>query len=46
MEPFDGLEVTGWPVLTLLRGQVVARDGRVVGPPRGAPLRFGNGEGR
>jgi dihydroorotase len=44
--PFDGLEVTGWPVLTVLRGQVVARDGKVVGPTRGAPLRFVNGEGR
>ena len=44
--PFEGLEVTGWPVLTLLRGQIVARDGKVVGPPRGAPLRFVNGEGR
>jgi hypothetical protein len=33
-------------VLTVLRGQVVARDGKVVDPTRGAPLRFVNGEGR
>lgn len=38
--PFDGRVVTGWPVATVLRGQVVARDGEIVGPPRGEPLRF------
>jgi dihydroorotase len=38
--PFDGLEVTGWPILTVLRGQVVMRDGEVVGPARGETLRF------
>ena len=29
--PFEGLRVTGWPVMTLLRGKVVAEDGKVVG---------------
>ena len=38
--PFDGLEVTGWPVATLLRGQVVMREGEILGPARGEPLRF------
>ena len=28
--PYEGLEVTGWPVKTLLRGQVVVDDGRIV----------------
>lgn len=28
---FDGWEVRGWPVLTVVRGQVVMRDGEVVG---------------
>ena len=28
--PYEGLEVTGWPVLTMLRGRVVARDGALV----------------
>ncbi|HSF93959.1 MAG TPA: dihydropyrimidinase [Thermohalobaculum sp.] len=31
--PYEGMEVTGWPVTTILRGQVVARDGAIVGDP-------------
>ena len=31
--PYDGMEVTGWPVATLLRGQVAMRDGRVQAEP-------------
>lgn len=31
--PYEGLEVTGWPVATLLRGQVAMRDGVVVAEP-------------
>jgi dihydroorotase len=38
--PFDGQEVTGWPVATVLRGRVVMRDGEVIGEPSGKPLRF------
>ena len=30
--PYEGLEVTGWPVLTMVRGRVVMRDGAIVGP--------------
>lgn len=30
---YDGWRVTGWPVLTLRRGQVVFRDGEVIGRP-------------
>ena len=29
--PYDGWEVTGWPVLTLRRGEVVFQDGEVIG---------------
>src|SRR5215217_5176699 len=29
--PYEGLEVTGWPVLTMVRGSVVMRDGDLVG---------------
>ena len=29
--PYEGLEVTGWPVLTMVRGRVVVDDGRLVG---------------
>jgi dihydroorotase len=38
--PFDGQEVTGWPVATVLRGRVVMRDGEVMGDASGQPLRF------
>ncbi|MBW1998703.1 MAG: amidohydrolase family protein [Deltaproteobacteria bacterium] len=31
--PYEGLEVTGWPTLTMLRGNVVVRDGRMVAAP-------------
>ena len=31
--PYEGLEVTGWPVTTILRGQVVMQDGRVQAEP-------------
>ena len=29
--PYEGLEVTGWPVLTMVRGRTVMRDGAIVG---------------
>ncbi|MGQ4274644.1 dihydropyrimidinase [Terrihabitans sp. B22-R8] len=29
--PYEGLEVTGWPVMTVLRGEVVAQEGKIVG---------------
>lgn len=29
--PYKGLEITGWPVTTLLRGQAVVADGQLVG---------------
>lgn len=30
---FDGWEVTGWPVITIRRGEIVFRDGKVLGHP-------------
>jgi dihydropyrimidinase len=37
--PWEGFEVTGWPVATYLRGKLVARDGELAGEaPRGAFL--------
>jgi dihydroorotase len=38
--PFDGREVAGWPVATILRGTLVMREGELLGPARGRPLRF------
>jgi dihydroorotase len=37
---FDGFEATGWPLMTVVRGQVVMREGAVVGAPRGEAVRF------
>ena len=31
--PYEGLEVTGWPVATIRRGEVVMQDGRVQAEP-------------
>ncbi|KUO42928.1 MAG: hypothetical protein APU95_00300 [Hadesarchaea archaeon YNP_N21] len=31
--PFEGWRTKGWPVLTVVRGEVVAEDGEVVGKP-------------
>lgn len=38
--PFDGMKITGMPVATIVRGNVVMRDGELVGPRIGKPLRF------
>ncbi|WP_111657007.1 dihydroorotase [Isoalcanivorax indicus] len=38
--PYDGVTVQGWPVATVLRGQLVMRDDDVIGPPLGSPVRF------
>jgi dihydroorotase len=38
--PFDGHDVTGWPVGTLIRGRKVMWEGEIVGPAGGEPVRF------
>lgn len=38
--PFDGMKVTGWPIITMVRGRIVMRDDQLVGEPAGAPVRF------
>jgi dihydroorotase len=38
--PFDGVETTGWPVATIIRGLTVMRDGALVTAAQGKPLRF------
>ena len=39
--PYDNMQVTGWPVMTVIRGQIVMRDDALLGQPLGAPVRFG-----
>jgi dihydropyrimidinase len=31
--PYEGITVTGWPVATILRGKLVAEEGRIIGEP-------------
>jgi dihydroorotase len=38
--PFDGMEVTGWPVGTFVRGAKVMWEGELVTPATGRPVRF------
>jgi dihydroorotase len=38
--PFAGMQITGWPVATIVRGKVVMREDEVLGPPAGRRVRF------
>ena len=38
--PFDGFEAKGWPMATIIRGNVVLQDGELVTPSIGEPMRF------
>ncbi len=38
--PFDGVAVTGWPVMTVVAGAVVMREDAVMGEAMGKTLRF------
>ena len=39
--PFAGMNITGWPVATIIRGTAVMRDEEVLGTPQGKLVRFG-----
>jgi dihydroorotase len=38
--PFDGMDITGWPVATIVRGHAVMREDEVLGAPIGRLVRF------
>ncbi len=38
--PFDGMQVTGWPMATVVRGNIVMREDELIGAPLGVPVRF------
>lgn len=38
--PFDGMTVTGWPVMTIINGQIVVRDGELTETKAGQPVCF------
>ena len=38
--PYEGFEVTGWPMTTIVRGTIVVEDGKLAGPMgHGGPIR-------
>jgi dihydroorotase len=39
--PFEGMTIKGWPMMTIVRGSLVMRDGELQGKAQGAPVRFG-----
>jgi len=36
--PFEGKTLRGWPTATIKGGEIIARDGKIVGPPNGRYL--------
>jgi dihydroorotase len=38
--PFADMQITGWPVATIIRGRAVMRDNEVLGTPQGRLVRF------
>ena len=40
--PFDGHQVTGWPIATIINGETVMQDGALIGSPSGQPIVFPN----
>ncbi|MES2963759.1 MAG: dihydroorotase [Bdellovibrionota bacterium] len=40
--PFDGMKVKGWPIATIVRGQIVMRDDQLIATPIGLPITFQN----
>ncbi|WP_028879678.1 dihydroorotase [Terasakiella pusilla] len=38
--PYDGMKVKGWPISTIVRGNVVMHDDQLIGDPVGEAVRF------
>ena len=38
--PFDGFEATGWPIATIVRGNVIMREAEILRKGTGQPVRF------
>lgn len=38
--PYEGMRLAGWPITTILRGEVAYDDHALVGEPNGQPLRY------
>ena len=38
--PYDGFKVMGWPISTIVRGNIVMKDMEVLGKPSGKKIKF------
>ena len=38
--PFNNKKVKGWPIMTIVNGNIVMRDGELIGKPKGKPVLF------
>ena len=38
--PFHGVEVKGFPVITIVNGEIKMKNGKIMGKPGGKPLKF------
>lgn len=38
--PYQGLNFKGWPIMTFVNGELVARDGKIVGEKTGGEIKF------
>ena len=38
--PFDGKQVTGWPIMTIIGGHLVMKDDELIGKPVGQAIKF------
>ena len=38
--PFNNKLVKGWPIMTIINGDIVMRDGELLGKPKGKPVLF------
>jgi dihydroorotase len=38
--PFHGMRVTGWPIMTVVRGRTIMRDGQLLDAAQGQPMSF------
>tara|TARA_Y100001970_G_scaffold280130_1_gene388641 strand:+ start:1328 stop:2644 length:1317 start_codon:yes stop_codon:yes gene_type:complete len=38
--PFNNKKVKGWPIMTIVNGNIIMRDGELIGTPQGKPLIF------
>ncbi|MEO0694468.1 MAG: dihydroorotase [Pseudomonadota bacterium] len=44
--PYHGMEATGWPIGTIIRGQRIMWEAELAEPPKGKPVRFQETMGR